>query len=150
LDDSGKRTTVNTMVNAFIGRTEAPGDGDLEKALGPAKPVWDSLIAGLAAEHGVTVLEWRCYSAKSGWALRLKRGKRTIVWMAPCAGCIRVAFILGVKAMAAARECGLSAAALRILDAAPKYPEGTGIRLLVKGPKDVPTVKKLALVKLEN
>jgi hypothetical protein len=137
--------------NAFIGKTQAPADGDVAKALGPAKEAWDKIVAGLAAEHGVTAQVWKSYSPKAGWALRLLRGKRTIVWLAPCEGhCFQVLFILGDKALAAARECGLSAASLRLLDEAPKYPEGTGVRLLIKGMKDVPTVKKLAVVKLEN
>jgi hypothetical protein len=136
--------------NAFIGRIGRPADADLAKALGPVKLVWDGLLAGLAAKHGVTVQEWTSYSLKAGWSLRLKRGKRTIVWLAPCEGCFRVAFILGDKALLAARQCGLSARALRALNEAERYPEGTGVRLLIKGPKDIPTVEKLAVVKLEN
>ena len=136
--------------NAFIGWNTQPADADLAKALGAAKMVWDGLIADLAAQHDVTIQEWTCYSPKSGWALRLKRGKRTIVWLGPCEGCFRVSFILGDKAMVAARRSGLSARALQALDQAEKYPEGTGVRLVIKGPRDVPTVKKLAVVKLEN
>jgi hypothetical protein len=136
--------------NAFIGRTESPGDADLSEALGSAKPVWDRLIADLAAQHDVAIQEWKSYSLKSGWSLRLKRGKRTILWLGPCEGCFRVMFILGDKALLAARQSGLSAHALRALDQAERYPEGTGVRLVIKGPKDIPTVKKLAVVKLEN
>lgn len=118
--------------------------------MGSTKPVWDGLIADLAAEHDVAIQEWNSYSPKAGWSLRLKRGKRTILWLAPCECCFRVAFILGDKALLAARQSGLSAPALRALDQAQKYPEGTGVRLLIKGPKDIPTVKKLAVVKLAN
>jgi len=136
--------------NAFIGSTVRPSDADLEKALGAAKPAWDSLIADLAAEHGVTIQEWKSYSSKAGWSLRLLRGKRTIVWLAPCAGCFCVAFILGDKAVQAARQCGLPARIVKSLDEAEKYPEGTGLRLLIKGAKDLSAVQKLAVVKLEN
>ena len=136
--------------NAFIGKTTAPADADLGKALGPLKPVWDQLIADLAARHDVAIQEWKCHSLKAGWSLRLKRGKRTILWMAPCEGCFRVMFILGDKAVLAARRSGLSARVLRIIDQAERYPEGTGIRIHIKGPKDIPTVKKLAVIKLEN
>ncbi len=136
--------------NAFIGRTEAPDEAALAAALGPAKPVWDGLIAEMA-EHEVTVPEWKSYRPKYGWSMRLARKKRTILWLAPCAGgCFQVMFILGEKAMKAARECGLSASARKILEEAPKYPEGTGIRLLIRGPKDLATVRKLAVVKLAN
>jgi hypothetical protein len=136
--------------NAFIGRTSRPSDADLESVLGGAKPLWDHLIADLAAEHQVTIQEWRSYSVKSGWALRLKRGKRTIVWLAPCAGSFQVAFIFGDRAVLAARESGLSDRVVRMLDAAPRYPEGTALRLQIKSARDLAVVKKLALLKLEN
>ena len=142
--------TAITPPNAFIGRPDKPTEADLAEALGPAKPVWDGLLADLATEHGVTTQEWTSYSLKAGWSMRLKRGKRTIVWIAPCDGCFRVAFVLGEKAVLAARQSGLPAKVLRALDEAEKYPEGTGVRLLIKGSKDVPAVKKLAVVKLEN
>jgi hypothetical protein len=138
------------LPNAFIGRPERPTDTDLAEALGATKPLWDRLIADMADRHGVTILEWRCYSLKTGWALRLKRAKRTILWMSPCEGSFRVSFILGERAVLAARQSGLSARLLRIVDGAPKYPEGTGVRLLIKGPRDIPAVIKLAAVKLEN
>lgn len=137
-------------LNAFIGRTATPTGAALAEALGPAKTVWDGLIAHLAAQHDVAIQEWKSYSVKTGWALRLKRGKRTILWLAPCEGCFRVLFILGDKALLAARESQLPARALRALGRAEKYPEGTGVRLLIKGPKDIPTVKKLAEIKLQN
>ena len=76
--------------NAFIGRAEAPTDADLAATLGAAKRFWDELIADMADRHGVAVQEWRSYSRKTGWALRLKRGKRTILRMAPCEGCCDV------------------------------------------------------------
>ena len=81
--------------NAFVGKTTRPSDSDLEKALGRAKLLWDQLVAELASEHDVTTREWKSYSAKYGWSLRLKRGKRTIVWLVPNAGVFEVAFICG-------------------------------------------------------
>ena len=136
--------------NAFIGKAKKPTEEELAAALGPAKVVWDRFIAGLAEENGVDVQEWSSYSRKAGWSLRLKRKKRTIVWLAPCQGCFRVAFILGDKAMKAARECELPARVVKILDEAPKYPEGTGVRIAVKGDKDIAVLKKLAEIKLAN
>lgn len=136
--------------NAFVGKITRPSDSDLERALGRAKPVWDRLIADLASEHDVAVQEWKSYSAKSGWALRLKRGKRTIVWLAACEGCFQVAFIFGDRALAAARQARLPARMQRLLDEAPRYPEGTGVRLQIKAAKDIPLVKTLAAIKLQN
>lgn len=127
-----------------------PTDAELGEALGPAKPVWDELIAGLAAECDVSLREWKCYSPKTGWSLRLMRGKRTIVWMAPCIGCFRVAFILGDKAIQAGRQGGFSPRVLRMIDAAERYPEGTCIRFQVRNARDIPMIQRLAEIKLQN
>jgi hypothetical protein len=140
----------DTARNAFIGRTEKPSDADLNEALGLAKPSWDGLVTEMAAEHGVATQEWKSYSPKAGWALRLLRGKRTILWLAPFKGSFEVLFILGGKALSAAHQSRLSALGRRALEQAKTYPEGTGVRLLVKGPRDIPTIKKIAVLKLEN
>jgi hypothetical protein len=136
--------------NAFIDKAKKPTEEELAGALGPAKAVWDQFIAGLAVENGVDVQEWNSYSRKAGWSLRLKRKKRTIVWLAPCQGCFRVAFILGDKAMKAARDCAFPPRVMKIIEEAPKYPEGTGVRIAVKGAKDIAVLKKLAAIKLAN
>jgi hypothetical protein len=138
------------LANAFIGTLKKPTEEELAAALGPTKVIWDQLVADLAHDHGVDVQEWSSYSPKAGWALRLKRKKRTIVWLSPCRGCFRVTFILGDRAMEAARRSKLPQRVIRILDEAPRYPEGTGIRMNVKGQKDIGIVKKLAVIKLEN
>jgi hypothetical protein len=139
-----------SLVNAFIGRTTPPSDADLERALGGSKPVWDRLIAEMASEHDAALREWKSYSIKAGWSLRLKRGPRTVAWLVPCEGCFQVALILGDKALLAARQSRLPARVLAMLDEAPRHPEGTGIRLPVTGAKDLPVVKKLATLKLKS
>jgi Protein of unknown function (DUF3788) len=136
--------------NAFIGHPTPPTDVELSQALGAPKALWDRIIAELSQEFGVPLQEWKCYSRKSGWAMRVMRGKRTIVWLAPCAGSIQVAFIIGDRAIKAARTNGGSAKLLRLLDKGQKYPEGTGVRLNIKNDKDLPLVKELAALKLAN
>jgi hypothetical protein len=136
--------------NAFIGKAEQPTDGDLTAMLGPARATWDQLIDDLAREHGANVQEWNSYSPKAGWSLRVKRKERTIVWLAPCPGSFRVAFILGDKAVRAAQQAKLPKRVLQMINKAKKYAEGRGIRLEPKTPKDIETVKKLAVIKLAN
>jgi hypothetical protein len=136
--------------NAFIGKTEQPTDGELSAALGPAKATWDQLLADLAAELGVNVHEWKCHSVKWGWSLRVKRKARTIVWLSPSEDCFTVLFILGGKATSAVRQTRLPQRIVKVLNDAPKYPEGTGVRLEVKSAKDLGTLMKLAIIKLAN
>ena len=136
-------------LNAFIGKTAQPTAKEVITALGSTAELWKQLVDWFA-EQGVTVQEWNSYSPKAGWALRLKVKKRNIIYLAPCAGCFRIAFIFGDKAVAAAREGGLSKALLKLFDEAPRYPEGTGLRLVVKASKDLAAIRKLALIKLAN
>ena len=136
--------------NAFINKPKQPTNAELAAALGPAKATWDQLLTDLAQEFDVNVHEWNSYSLKAGWSLRVKRKARTIVWLAPCPGAFRVAFILGDKAVLAAQEAKLPKRILKIINEAPKYPEGTGVRLEVKSSKDIATLKKLAAIKLAN
>ncbi|MCC6585842.1 MAG: DUF3788 domain-containing protein [Bryobacterales bacterium] len=140
----------NIAPNAFIGKPDQPTEADLATVLGPAKPAWDSLLAAMAEQHGVNTQEWKSYSHKAGWSLRLLRAKRTIVWLSPCDKCFCVTFIFGEHALQAARALKLSAQAERALDEAVRYPEGTGVRLLVKAAKDLASVLKLAAAKLQN
>jgi hypothetical protein len=136
--------------NAFIGTVKKPTDGELTAALGPARTTWDQLLAGLDREYGANVLEWNSYSPKAGWSLRVKRKARTIVWLGPREGSFLAAFILGDKAMRAARAGKLPQRIMKILETAPKYPEGTGVRIPMKTLKDLAAVRTLAAIKLAN
>ncbi len=141
---------MTAPANAFLGKSTRPSDSDLQRALGRAKPLWDELIGRLASEQDVSNQEWKSYSAKSGWALRLKRGQRTILWLTPSDGLFQVLFILSDKALGDAREERLPARVLRMLDEAPRYPEGTGVRLCIKAARDMPVVMKLAEIKVQS
>src|ERR1017187_2008853 len=136
--------------NAFINKPKQPTNAELAAALGPAKATWDQLLTDLAQEFGANVQEWNSYSIKAGWSLRVKRKERTIVWLAPCPGSFRVAFILGDKAVLAAQKAKLPEHTLKIINEAKKYAEGTGVRLEVKSPRDLGALKKLAAIKLAN
>jgi hypothetical protein len=136
--------------NAFIGHGKPPTDAEMTAALGAAKPLWDLVVGDMARELELAEHEWKSYGAKHGWAFRLKRGKRNIVHMAPHQGCFTVLFILGERAVKAARASRLGRAAAKLIDEAPRYPEGTGIRFEVRRATDITLVRKLARIKLEN
>ena len=138
------------FANAFIGKTAKPSEAELSSALGPAKAAWNQLLARLAEDHGVNVHEWKCYSPKWGWSLRAKRKARKIVWFSPSDDCFEVLFIFGEKAMQAARQANLPDRVVKVMERAPKYPEGTGVRLRVKSLRNVGGLKKLAAIKLAN
>src|ERR1035438_2207810 len=103
---------VTMSPNAFIGGTLPPTDDELSAQLGAARELWDELLALLA----LPVQEWHSYSPKAGWSLKLKLGTRTILYLAPCHGSFQVAFVLGAKAVEAARQAKLAKAVLRIIN----------------------------------
>jgi len=135
--------------NAFIGKAALPTSEEVSAALGSTAAVWKQLVDWLA-QQGFEDQEWKSVSLKYGWGLRMKLKKRTIVYLGPCDGCLRVAFVLGDRAVAAARKSDLSKSTLQLLDEAPRYAEGTGLRLMVKASEDLVDVRKLALIKLAN
>src|ERR1051326_527512 len=89
--------------NAFIGRATKPRDADVAAALGSAKKLWDRVIAELEAEYALKP-EWNWFSIKYGWALRMKKKERNIVYLAAYQGGFATQLILGEKALSAARK----------------------------------------------
>ena len=138
------------LPNAFIGKTIPPTSQELSAALGPSANLWSQLVNWFAEKQNVCELQWKSSSPKYGWTLLLLLKNRRIVYLGPCAGCFRASFILGDKAVASARAASLPKPILKLLDEAPRYPEGTGMRLTVKTAKDLPAVRKLAQIKLAN
>lgn len=141
---------MNDIPNAFIGKQEKPTSKELSDALAAVSPIWDELVTDLMTGLGLTEQEWSCYSPKYGWHLRLKLKKRNIVYLSPCAGRFRVSFVLGDRAVAEARKSRLTASVFKLLDDAKRYPEGTALYLTVRNARDIPSIRKLAQIKVAN
>lgn len=134
----------------FYEKTRTPTDKELDEALGPATGLWHDLRRLIAQRFAPLVEEW-VFSGKSyGWSLRLKQKKRAVLYMTPLAGYFRVGFAFGEKAVKAAHQSDLPASVLRLIDEAPRYPEGRAVRMEVKGAKDVLLAAKLAVIKMAN
>ncbi len=136
--------------NAFVGKPEKPTPLELSSVLGATGSLWDQLVDWLAKEQDVAIQEWKSHSPKYGWSLRLKLEKRTIIYLSPSHGCFVAGFILGDRAVKAALQSALSKATIKAIKTAPRYSEGTGVRLIIKRPSDLPAIRKLALIKLAS
>jgi hypothetical protein len=138
------------LPNAFIGKITPPTDKEVTAKLGPASTIWKELIAWLN-ERGIARGEWKSVSlAKYGWGLRPSIKKRTILYLGPCEGCFRVSFVLGDKAVIAARASGLPKTIVKEIAEAKRYAEGTGVRLIIRKSEDLALVRKLVEIKLAN
>jgi len=137
--------------NAFIEKPNPPSDAEVAEVLGPAAPLWTQLIQQVTSDAGKMTQEWKgVYVNKYGWSLRLKQKGRNIVYLTPCNGCFRVAFVLSDKAVKAASAAHLPKKVADALAVAPHYPEGTGLRLNVTRANDLPAIRKMAQIKLAN
>jgi hypothetical protein len=138
------------IANAFIGKPTRPGDDEVSAELGSAKTLWEQLLTDLALEHEIKTAEWYSYSPKAGWSLRLRREKRTILYLSPGKGCFMVSFALGDRAVQAARQSRLPRRVIRIINEARRYAEGTAVRIDVTKPEDIDVVKQLADLKIQH
>ena len=116
--------------------------------LGSSAPLWSSVIAQAIKRAPQLAEAWHFAGPKIGWSLRLVDGDRIVVYLTPGEGSFWVGLVLGAKAVAAAREAGLSAAAAAVLDVAPKHTEGQGVRFQVASRKDTAPFEELLSIKL--
>jgi hypothetical protein len=138
------------ITSAFDDKAEPPDERAVAAVLGPAARAWDELEQQIAARFAPLSREWVFSGKKYGWSLRLKRKQRAVLYMTPCARCFRVAFALGEKAAAAARDAGLPGAILAVIEAAPKYAEGRAVRLEVRKLSELKPVVTIAEIKMAN
>ena len=137
-------------LSAFDDKSKEPQAGELKIILGRSSAHWDSLVAHIAAEFPPLDKSWGFSGAKWGWSLRLKQKKRTVLYLTPCRKHFLVGFALGEKAVKAAHAVPLPASILAVIDNAPRYAEGRGVRVEVRNKKDLEAVTGLAAVKMAN
>lgn len=131
-------------------QSKKPTDEDLAAALGRTKQLWDRLVNDVAQVYPPVIQEWGFAGEKYGWSLRLKRKKRTILYLIPQQRYFLCAFVFGGRATDAAREANLPVETIKAINDAPVYGEGRGFRLKVSKRKDVETMATLAAIKMAN
>jgi hypothetical protein len=135
-------------LSAFPEKSHPPEPAELDTVLGPSSEIWNQLIAHMAATYPPITELWNCAGAKSGWSLRLKRKDRILLYLIPQAGQFLLGVVLGEKAAKAAHSAGLSKPVLALIDGAPRYAEGRGIRLPIAHRGDLATAQALAALKM--
>jgi hypothetical protein len=146
----GAKAAGRSLPNALCGWEAPPSEKELTGVLGPCRSLWDELLVQLADDLKLTSREWGTSSPKLGWSLRIKRGDRIIVYLAPVAGSFRASFALGDKAVQTALASKLPLAVKQSIRNAKKYAEGTAVRIDVSGADDLAIVGTLAEAKLRN
>jgi hypothetical protein len=122
----------------------------VREVLGPSQALWSRLLAQASAQCPGLAQEWHFAGPKYGWSLRLKQKDRIVLHVTPGNARFLVGVVLGGKALAGARTGGLSKAALAILEAAPRYAEGAGIRMSVSSAADLRVALQFLALKLSG
>jgi hypothetical protein len=137
-------------LSAFDDKTSPPNPRSLQTMLGRSGALWTRLAADLQKSFGPLTAEWNFAGAAYGWSMRLKKGKRAIVYMTPCHAHFLASFALGEKACRAAHDSALPAPILEAIDGARKYAEGRGVRIPVRNRRDLEAIETLAAIKVAN
>lgn len=138
-------------VNYFADKTTEPQDKELEIALGSTYPLFEEIFKYLENTHKDIRPEWKQYSKKMGWQLKLLKGKRNIMFVVPSHGYFIAAFIFGDKAVAQVMESNLPEVIKTELQDTKKYMEGRVINITITpDTKNVDDIIKLIEIKLNN
>ena len=127
-----------------------PDDESLRAVLGRTGKHWNRLLAGLHEAHDPLTEEWHFAGASYGWSMRVKAGKRTLVYLIPRERHFLAGIVFGVKAVEAARSAGLPDHIMRVIEDAPVYAEGRGFRVEVRNLGDLAAILELVAIKLRH
>ena len=92
--------------------------------------------------------EWKRYSKKSPWVLKVSQGDRTLLYANPMVGAFEVTVVIGERAAQAALAGRVSKALHASIRAAKPYVEGRPVRVMVREQADLAGVEQLVAVKL--
>lgn len=134
-------------LSAFAKAGIPPSPDDLAGTLGKSASLWTGFLEGATASAGTVRQVWNFSGAKFGWSLRLMKGDRILAYVTPQEGRFLVGVVLGEKAIQAADPKRLRPAARKLIDDAPRYAEGRGIRMTVAKRTDLAVALQLVALK---
>ena len=123
---------------------EAPSDGELVDLLGRSHAAFQALAHGRAG----TTCDWKRYTKKGPWVLKVSEGERTLFYLVPQSNQFEVTVVLGQRATAAALAGRVRPELHATIRSARPYAEGRPVRVLVTSKKDLAGVEELVAVKL--
>lgn len=137
-----------TSLSAFGDKATPPDARGLRRTLGKSAAAWEELVRVVEERYAPATEQWNFAGAKYGWSVRLKQRERVVLYLIPQQGRFLVGIVLGGKAVAAVREAGLPADVLDLIASAPRYAEGTGVRLPVTNRSALPPILTLVALKM--
>jgi hypothetical protein len=126
------------------GEGQPPSTRELAGRLGSSH----AAFRALTRQHATDTCEWKRYGKTSPWVLKVSRGDRTLLYLAPGTDAFEVTVVLGERATEAALAGRVSQALHASIRAARPYVEGRPVRVVVRTEGDLAGVAELVAVKL--
>ena len=127
----------------FDNKEIVPNDEDLENVLKSSLGVYNKLIFYLENEYGSLTNEWKFYSKKAGWTLRISNEKRNLVFLSPNDDYFLITVNMGVKVSKIALDSDISDNTKDIIKQAKVYREGISILMEVRNEEDLEDIKTI-------
>ncbi len=124
--------------------TKPPSTSDLAVLLGKSHAAFLALT-----RRATATCEWRRYSKKAPWVIRVSQGDRTLFYVTPQAEEFEVTVVLGERAVAAALAGRVRKELHASIRSANSYAEGRPVRVAVTRKADLARVEELVGVKLQ-
>lgn len=125
--------------------SEAPSADELARLLGKSH----TAFRAIASDRAGATCEWKRYSKKAPWVLKVSEGRRTLFYLTPQAGQFEVTVVLGERAAEAALAGRVRHGLHAAIRSAKPYVEGRPVRVVVRGKADLAGVAQLLAVKLK-
>jgi len=125
-----------------------PDDSMLRNDLAESYEYYEEISQFINNNYGNLSLDWKFYSGKSGWILKLLTKSKNVLFVIPCEGYFKVAFTFGEKATDFILNSDFSEFVKTELLNAKKHVEGRTIQLDISKEFDCDNVLKLIEVKL--
>lgn len=122
---------------------EEPTQAEIDEVLGDGMPLLEAFLR----RNPELRPEWKYYGPKNGWSLKIFRKKRNMCFVGREPGALAMAFIFGDRAYDHLRRLDLGPALRKKVEAAKRYPEGHGIRLVLREESDLGDAQLLLDVK---
>jgi hypothetical protein len=128
-------------------KAEPPSPAELKKTLGSADDLWTAIVGVVEERAAPLEFAWRPSKSAFGRACLLQHKKRTLLYLTPEEGQIRIAIVLGDRAYRLAMASSLPGPIKTMFAEATPYSEGRGIRYSVSKLGDLPAIRTLVAIK---
>ncbi len=134
-------------IGVFVSKEQEPIDEMVKQALHLNFALWQDVIGYLKEQYGTIESEWKFYSKKSGWCLKIASEKRNLLFLLPCDNY----FIATVNMGESVREKVLSAdigkKSKELIKDAKVYMEGISVPFSVHNEIDLNEVKSILYIR---